>query len=96
MSAMLPLTLIQINPMFKDPQEEIISKQLGGKGHCGGMEKLLLTSNFSFSHSVFKRLALQTCKNKGLFWKDYHGKRHACGKLSTRHPDIQFSLERKK
>ena len=30
-------------------------------------EKLLVTSNFSFSHSVFKRLVLQTCKNKGLF-----------------------------
>ena len=27
-------------------------------------------SNFSFSHSVFKRLVLQTCKNKGLFGKE--------------------------
>ena len=26
-------------------------------------------SNFSFSHSVFKRLPLQTCKNQGLFGK---------------------------
>ena len=32
-------------------------------------EKLLVTSNFSFSHSIFKRLVLQTCKNKGLFGK---------------------------
>ena len=32
-------------------------------------EKLLVTCNFSFSHSVFKRLVLQTCKNKGLFGK---------------------------
>ena len=32
-------------------------------------EKLLVTSNFSFSHSVFKRLVLQTCKNQGLFGK---------------------------
>ena len=32
-------------------------------------EKLLVTSNFSFSHSVFKRLALQTRKNQGLFRK---------------------------
>ena len=32
-------------------------------------EKLLVTSNFSFSHSVFKRLVLQTRKNKGLFGK---------------------------
>ena len=28
-----------------------------------------MTSNFSFSHSVFKTLAQQTCKNKGLFGK---------------------------
>ena len=29
-------------------------------------EKLLITCNFSFSHSVFKSLVLQTCKNQGL------------------------------
>ena len=29
-------------------------------------EKLLVTSNFSFSYSVFKRLLLQTCKLPGL------------------------------
>ena len=32
-------------------------------------EKLLVTSNFSFSHSVFNRLVLQTRKNKDLFEK---------------------------
>ena len=32
-------------------------------------EKLLITSNFSFSHSVFKRLVLQTRKYQGLFEK---------------------------
>ena len=32
-------------------------------------EKLLVTSNFSFSHSVFKRLVQQTHKNQGLFGK---------------------------
>ena len=32
-------------------------------------EKLLVTSNFSFSHSVFKRLKQQTDKNQGLFGK---------------------------
>ena len=32
-------------------------------------EKLLVTSNFSFSYSVFKRLGLQTRKNQGLFGK---------------------------
>ena len=32
-------------------------------------EKLLITSNFSFFHSFFKRLVLQTDKNQGLFAK---------------------------
>ena len=32
-------------------------------------EKLLIMSNFSFSHSVFKRLVLHTRKNQGLFGK---------------------------
>ena len=32
-------------------------------------ETLLLTSNFSFSNSIFKRLALQTHKNQNLFGK---------------------------
>ena len=39
------------------------------------------TSNFSISHSVFRRIVLQTCKNQGMFgkgliwdwiWKDIH------------------------
>ena len=32
-------------------------------------EKLLIMSNFSFSHSVFKTLVLQTLKIQGLFGK---------------------------
>ena len=32
-------------------------------------EKVLVTSNFSFSHSVFKSLVQQTHKNQGLFGK---------------------------
>ena len=32
-------------------------------------EKLLVTSNFSFSHGVFKRLVLLTHENQGLFGK---------------------------
>ena len=32
-------------------------------------EKLLVTSNFSFSHNVFKTLVLQTHKNQVLFGK---------------------------
>ena len=31
--------------------------------------KLLVTSNFDFSHSVFKRLVLQTRENQGMFGK---------------------------
>ena len=34
-------------------------------------EKLLFTSNFSFSPSVFRRLVLQTGKNQGLFRKEF-------------------------
>ena len=33
------------------------------------MEKLLVMSNFSFSHRIFKRLVHQTRKNKSLFGK---------------------------
>ena len=40
-----------------------------GRKHCGKKEKLLITSNFSFSHSVLKRLVLKTGKNTGLFGK---------------------------
>ena len=40
-------------------------------------EKLLVTSNFSFSHSVFKRLVLQTRENQGLFGKGL--KKVGCG-----------------
>ena len=40
-----------------------------GRKQCEKKEKLLVTSNFSFYHSVFKRLILQTCKNQGLFGK---------------------------
>ena len=36
-----------------------------------GKEKLLVTSNFSFSHSVFRRLELQTRKSQGLFGKGF-------------------------
>ena len=42
---------------------------LNGQKTLWEKEKLLVTSNFSFSHSVFKRLELQTRKNQGLFGK---------------------------
>ena len=37
--------------------------------NTGEKKKLLVTSNFFFSHSVFKRLVLQTRKNQALFGK---------------------------
>ena len=53
-------------------------------------EKLVVTSNCSFSHGVFKRLELQTCKNQGFLGKrltHYHTRQHfdavkiySCGK----------------
>ena len=48
---------------------EIAECSLNGlKTRCE-KEKLLVTNNFSFSHSVFKRLVLQTLENQGLFGK---------------------------
>ena len=43
-----------------------VSKQ---KENAVGKEKLLIMSNFSFSHSVFKRLVLQTRKKQGHVWE---------------------------
>ena len=40
-----------------------------GRKYCGEKEKLLVASNFSFTHSVFRRLVLHTRKNQGLFGK---------------------------
>ena len=48
-----------------------------GRKHCGEKEKLLVTSNFSFSHSVFKRLVVQTRKNRGLFGKGLIDKKNS-------------------
>ena len=44
-------------------------KKHGFKKTLREKEKLLMISNFSFSHSVFKRLVLQTSKNKSLSGK---------------------------
>ena len=38
------------------------------------MEKLLVMSSFSFSHTDFKRLVLQTHENQGLFGKELNQK----------------------
>ena len=40
-----------------------------GKKALWEKEKLLTTSNFSFSYSAFKRLVQKTLENKGLFGK---------------------------
>ena len=46
---------------------KILESSANGKKTLLEKEKLLVTSNFSFSDSVFKRLVLQTRKNQGLF-----------------------------
>ena len=51
---------------YKFDENGIKFPKKGGQ-HCGEKEKLLVTSNFSFSHSVFEGLLLQTLKNKSLF-----------------------------
>ena len=46
-----------------------------GRKHCGKRRNLLVTSNFSFSHSVFKRLVsqgrqkLSLCANELMCWE---------------------------
>ena len=45
-------------------------------------EKLLIMSNFFFSHSVFKRLLLQTRKNQGLFGTGLKRILRYCGRPS--------------
>ena len=47
-----------------------------GRKYCAKREKLLVTCNFSFSHSVFIRLVLQTCKIKGLLGRGLRYKVH--------------------
>ena len=65
----------QILPNCKSLQTTISNLMTVAESYPNGKltlrekEKLLITSNFSFSHSVFKTLILQTHKNKGLFGK---------------------------
>ena len=47
----------------------MVENSLKGQKTLSEKEKLLVMSNFSFSHIVFKRLVLQTHKNNGLFGK---------------------------
>ena len=46
-----------------------MESSLKGQKTLWEKEKLLVMSNFSFSHHVFKGLVLQTHKNQGLFGK---------------------------
>ena len=48
---------------------KIVENSSNGKKTQLEKEKLLVMSNFSFSHSVFKRPVVQTRKNQGLFEK---------------------------
>ena len=48
-------------------------------------ERLLVTSNFSFYHQVFKRLVMQTCKKRGLVWEWVKNPlKEACWKHSSK------------
>ena len=38
----------------------------------------IVTSNFSFSHSAFKRLILQSRENQGFFWEKVNGQFSTC------------------
>ena len=53
-------------------------------------EKLLVTSNLSFSHRVFKRFVLQTRKNKGLFRKRLFGSGRVKPHFKQKHVGITF------
>ena len=46
---------------------KMVASSLKGWKTLGEKKKLLITSNFFFSQSVFKRLVLQTHENQGLF-----------------------------
>ena len=80
----LNLSLLQLNPFPNDKfwlpywksLQTTISKWIkmaeSSQDHWKTVwkkEKLLITSNFSFSHSVFTRLVLQTRNSQGLFTK---------------------------
>ena len=47
----------------------MVESSLNGQKTLWEKEKLLVMSNFSFSHSVFSRPVLHTRKNQGLFGK---------------------------
>ena len=49
--------------------KEVAESSPKGQKTLWEKEKLLVTSNFSFSHSIFKRVEVQTRKNQGLFGK---------------------------
>ena len=66
-----------------------------GRKHCE-KEKLLISSNFSFSHSVFKRLILQTQKKRACFTLHNKGEGVYCNRhavhLSVRGHNFVWSF----
>ena len=53
--------------------------------------EMLVTSNFSFSQSVFKRHVLQTRKNQGLFGKGLNSPNFGNSRAFT--VDIEFFID---
>ena len=71
---MIQFNLFQNDKFFTLPNSKSLQTTMtesSSKGYktLWEKEKMLVTSNFSFSHSVFKRLLLQTYKNQGQFGK---------------------------
>ena len=76
---------------------EKFSKMIKKKRTLWEQEKLLVTSNFSFPHSVFKRLILQAHKHKGLFGKRLelipNDKILVCSKLKALADDEEDTMQ---
>ena len=54
---------------FKFDKDDVKFSKKKGVENTGKKEKLLVTSTFYFSHSIFKRLVLQTLEKPGLVWE---------------------------
>ena len=91
MDRLIPvLTLSQRTILHSSKLKEFADNNYKFDENGRNLFKRVITSNFSFSHTIFKRLVLQTCKNQGLFGKGlthYHIMLHfdalkiySCGK----------------
>ena len=82
------------NDNFKfDENGKKLFKRVRNTVGKGEISLLLVMSNFSFSHSVFKRLLLQTLKNQGLFGKGL--KLLICNKRKQMKDFIFFGVQAK-